>query len=198
MRKNTKVFKYTPLGIVLVGAVAGLVVLSGMNLQTPGDGESWIKLNIASAADTGDGADAIVNVYVYPLSEKADITSSPYECNEGDAYEHGDDSDGFDDGEELTDSTPVGSTYIIAIEVNFSDKAYNTTSTDWDKTLVKAEITSSDLSLTAEVMEEGTDFSQQSDNYAHMTFYVDNSDSGWTMTTGASLSVDDVDIYYYG
>ncbi len=198
MKQKNRVLKYTPLGLILVGAVAGLVLLSGMNIQPSTDGRSRIKLNTVSAADTGDGADAIVNVYIYPLSEKADITASPYECNEGDAYEHGDDSDGFDDGEELTDSTPVGSTYIIAIEVNFSDKAYNTTSSDWDKTLVKAEISSTDLSLTTEEMEEGTDFSQQSDNYAHMTFYVDNSDAGWTMTTGASLTVDDVDIYYYG
>jgi len=154
---------------------------------------SWHVL----AADASGGTDSIVNVYIYPLSEKADITASPYECNEADAYEHGD-ADGFSDGEELEDETAIGSTYIIAIEVNFSSKGYNTTSSDWENALVKAVITDTELSLSAVEMEEGTDFSQQDGSTsAHMTFYVDNSDSGWTMTTGYTNTIDDIDIFYW-
>ncbi|RLC75052.1 MAG: hypothetical protein DRI61_15565 [Chloroflexi bacterium] len=195
--KNSR-WKYTPLGFLAIGIVAGIVVLSGISFQDGSDGKSWKIMTLSAAdVDPGNGNDGIVNIYIYPLSEKADITSSPYEPNEADAYEHCDSA--FVDGEELEDSTPVGSTYIIAIEVQFSNKAYNTTSSDWDKDLVKAEITCAELSLTAEVMEEAPDFSQQDGTSdAHMTFYVDNSDSGWTMTTGNSITVSDVDIYYYG
>lgn len=158
-------------------------------------GKSWHSLG----ADTGDGVDHIVNIYSYPLSEKADITSSPYECNEGDANEHGDDVDGFDTGEELAGETPYSVAHIVAVEVNFSSKAYNSSTSDWEVGLVRAYITSADLSLTAELMEEATDFSQQDGSTsAHLTFYVDNSDSGWTLGQGEKVDVTDLDIQYYG
>ena len=82
--------------------------------------------------------------------------------------------------------------------MNFSNKGYNTTSSDWENALVKAVITDTELSLSAVEMEEGTDFSQQDGSTsAHMTFYVDNSDSGWTMTTGYTNTIDDIDIFYF-
>ena len=200
LKENNKgKWRHAPLGFLAVGVISAIVILSGINLQPVNEDGSWKLLTTLHAADAADGTDSIVNVYIYPLSEKADITAAPYECNEADAYEHGDDTDGFDTGENLQGSTPVGSTYIICIEVNFSSKAYNTTSSDWDVDLVKAEITCAELSLSATVMEEAPDFSQQDGSTsAHMTFYVDNGDSGWTMTTGNSITVSDVDIYYYG
>ena len=162
--------------------------------------KSWKPLNVVMGADTTDGTDSIVNIYIIPLTEIAsNITSSPYETNEGIAWEHGDDVDGFDDGEELAGELPYSTTHVIAIEVNFSNKAYNSSSADWEVGLVRAYITSADLGLTAELMEEGTDFSQQTGSTsAHLTFYVDNSDAGWPCGQGEVFDVTDVDFEYYG
>ena len=177
--------KKTIFGIILVGLLLTGIALSGLVIDMNKTEYGWVHIASLKASDTGDGTDHIENIYIYPLSEKADITSSPYECNEGDAFEHGDDVNGFDDGEELTGETPYSTSYIIAIEVNFSDKAYNSTSADWETGLVKAEITSSDLSLSAVVMEEAPDLSQQSGTTsAHLTFYYDFSDSGDTLSVG--------------
>lgn len=189
---NRKFFGISLIGIMLVTSIIALNIDINNGIENNG---SWIKLTSLKASDTTDGTDSIVNIYVYPDTEIADITSSPYECNEGDSLAHGDDVDGFDDGETLTGDVPTGVNYLIAIEVNFSSKAYNTTSSDWDKTLVKAELTSSDLSYTAETMLEATDFSQQDGSTsAHLTFYLNPDDS---LTTGQTITVDDVDIYYW-
>lgn len=187
--------RYVCLTLLVAGMVFGAFVLTSLNYNP--EKKSWKLLTtLASDVDPGNGQDGIVNVYIYPLASKSDVNTG---CSEATAYEHGDDVDGFDDGDELAGSTPVSSTYFIAIEVQFSNKAYNSTSSDWDLSLVKAEITSSDLSLSAVTMEEGSDFfDQDGTTDAKLTFYVDNSDNGWTMTTGLHIDVDDVDIYYYG
>jgi hypothetical protein len=198
IKDKKTLYSLAVISVLVAGAVFGSYTWYNIDKAVTGNNDKqWRLLDVALAADAdpGNGNDGIVNVYIYPLASKSDVNTG---CSEATAYEHGD-ADGFSDGEELQDSTPVGSTYIIAIEVQFSDKAYNTTSSDWDLDLVKAEITSSDLSLSSEVMEKGTDFfDQDGTSDAKLTFYVDNSDSGWTMTTGASITVDDVDIYYYG
>jgi hypothetical protein len=160
----------------------------------------WIHLTSLSAADTGDGVDHIENIYIVPLAEiAANITSSPYETNEDVAWEHGDDVDGFDDGEELAGDTPYSTNYAIVVEVNFSDKAYNSSSADWETGLVLANFSSTDLSLSEVTMSEATDFSQQDGTTsAHLSFYYDWSGSGDTLTVGESVTIDDLDIYYWG
>ena len=172
------------------------------NIDDENEGKSWKPLPTVMATDNTvtNGQDGIVNVYIYPIASKSHVDGSggASAMAEGTAYEHGD-ADGWTDGEELQDSTPIGANYFIAIEVQFSDKAYNTTSSDWDITLVKAEITCAELSLSATTMEKSTDFyDQDGTSDAVICFYVDNSDAGWTMTTGNSITVSDLDIYYYG
>lgn len=182
-------------GVLFVSVLCMGMIMSTLTFT---EQKGWHTLTTL-ASDTGDGTDAIVNVYIYPLSEKADITSSPYECNEGDAFEHGDDVDGFDDGEELAGHTPYSTAYLIAIEVNFSSKAYNVSTADWETGLVRAYITSSDLSLSSQLMEEAPDFSQQDGSTsAHLTFYWDFSDVGDTLGQGETITIDDVDIQYFG
>jgi len=198
LKDKKTLYSLAVVSVLIAGAVFGSYTWYNIDKTISGDSEKqWRLLDtvMAADADPGNGNDGIVNVYIYPLASVSDVDTGPSEAT---AYEHGD-ADGFSDGEELQDSTAVGNTYVIILEVQFSDKAYNTTSSDWEPGLVKAEITSSDLSLSSEVMEESTDFYDvDGTSDAKICFYVDNSDSGWTMTTGASITVDDVDIYYYG
>lgn len=192
IKRNRKFIGVFMIGLMFVGVMLGSTL-------TFKEDKGWHSI-VFSASDTGDSAPSIQNIYIYPIGEKADITSSPYECNEVDAYEHGDDVDGFDDGEELTGSTPYGANnHIIAVEVKFDNKAYNTSTADWETGLVRAYITSSDLGLSSELMEKAPDFSQQTGSTsAHLTFYVDNSDNGFTCGQGETISIDDLDIQYFG
>lgn len=201
--KKFKATKKTLLGVALIsimlfGIAFGIsFVKNDYNIkETVDEVHGWVKLPIVLGADVdpGNGNDGVVNIYIYPLASKSDVDTG---CSEGTAYEHGD-ADGWSDGEELYDETPIGATYFVAIEVQFSNKAYNTTSADWDKTLVKCVGTCATLSLSSEEAEEGSDFfDQDGTTDAKLTFYWDNSDAGWTMTTGLSVDFTDFDIYYY-
>lgn len=196
--------KKTLLGIMLIAmmflSVAFSIALVKNDFNIPEAIEEiehgWKKLNVrANDVDPGNGADGVVNIYVYPLASESDVNTG---CSEATAYAHGDNIDGWQDGENLTGDVSTAVTFIIVVEVQFSNKAYNTTSADWDKTLVKCVGTSSDLSISAEEAEEGSDFfDQDGTTDAKLSFFWDNSNSGWSITTGQTITFDDFDIYYY-
>ncbi|PNX47432.1 MAG: hypothetical protein BV457_05710 [Thermoplasmata archaeon M9B1D] len=206
-REVFKISKRTLLGIFLVATMFLAAVFSitlvrndfNVPMTIKEIEHGWYKLTVVGQnVSVGNGLDGVVNIFVYPLASKGDITGSPYNCTEATAYAHGDDVDGWSDGEALTGDVDPAYTWIIAVSVQFSDKAYNTTSSDWDKTLVKCVGTSTDLSISAEEAEEGGDFYEQDGTTdAKLTFYWDNSDAGWSTTTGQTVTFDDFDIYYY-
>jgi len=203
-REVFKISKRTLLGIFLVATMFLAAVFSitlvrnDFNIsETVQEIEhGWHKLTVVGAdVDPGNGNDGVVNIYVYPLASKSDVNTG---CAEGTAYAHGDDVNGWSDGEALTGDVDPAYTWFICVEVQFSNKAYNTTSSDWDKTLVKCVGTCTDLSISTEEAEEGSDFfDQDGTTDAKLSFYWDNSDAGWSTTTGQTVTFDDFDVYYY-
>lgn len=160
---------------------------------------SWHLLTLsADDVDPGTGVDGIVNIMIIKDASIGDITGSPYYVAEADAdvMAHGDTTNGWQDGEALEGDVPTGENYFIAVVVQFDyDKVYNTTTTSLDKTLCKAVLTSADLGYSSEEMLEGGDFFDTSGtDDTKLTFYLNPDD---TLTTGETVDVTDLDIYYY-
>lgn len=200
MLKNKKIYGTMLVGFIIAGVITGGFYSTSLDVDEEGK-LKWNNMNVVLGADVdpGNGNDGIVNIYIYPLGNKADVNTG---CSEATAYEHGDDVNGWSNGEELTDETPYGTSFFICVEVQFSDKAYNDSGVgDWDLDLVRAYITCGDLANLGSptLAEEGTDFfDQDGTTDAKLSFYWDNSDAGWQIGQGEQISVTDLDIQYYG
>lgn len=158
--------------------------------------KSWHLL--ALDLDPGNGECGIINAYIYPHSASSVYNSALLEAN---AYEHFDNA--FVDGEELEGETPFNTPFDICVEYQFNDTAYNTTSSDWDITLVRAYYNESQLSISSQISEKSTDFfDQDGTTDAKINFYLLDADggAGTGFTIGQLEQIDDtqIKVYYYG
>ena len=207
MKKKMKYSKKTMLGACLLatmfvsftfGMIMNDVVIDKVPIEEAV--EHVAKWNLVTGADLdpGNGVNGIVNAYTYPHSAAATYDSG---LVEGSAYEHFDAA--FVSGEELEGETPFNTAFDLAVEYQFSNVAYNTTSSDWDITLVKAYYNESQLSISSQLAEKSTDFfDQDGTTDAKINFYLLDSDggAGTGFTIGQTEQIDEtqIKVYYWG
>ena len=210
--KNEKM-KYSKKMLLGVSLVALLVAgfTSGMmfNLMvtedlTPQEAIGHIaKWNLATAtnvtvANTDTG---IMNVGTYPHQ------SSPYALyddalTESNFYEHMDGTPAC--GEELEGTTPHSTLFDFVVIIQWGyDEAYNTSSSAWEKDLVKVYINiscSSDAEIdgvSSEVMLEGDFYDIDAGNDALMNCYVVGT-GGFDLGQNVKYTIDNIKLYYWG
>jgi len=208
--KNKKELKYskkTILGICLVatmvfsftiGVMVNDVAYHDATIEEAVEHVAKWNLVTATDLDAGNGECGIINAYIYPHSAAATYDSG---LVEGSAFEHFDAS--FVTGEELEGETPFNTAFDIVVEYQFNDTAYNTTSSDWDITLVKAYYNESQLSISSQLAEKSSDFfDQDGTTDAKINFYLLDADggAGTGFTIGQNEQIDETEIkvYYWG
>jgi len=182
--------KKTIFGIMLVGMMFAGVMFSGFyaGMTSIEDDKMtlWERVEqarqnmIVSATDgesgsVSNGADAIVNIYIYP--HQADTSTYNSGLSEGSAYEHFDNS--FTNGEELEGETPYSTAFDIIIEMQYDkDHVYET---DWNTSRVWCYCNCSDLSISSSLMSESSAFFDTDADDGRINFYLNNGGSGYTI-----------------
>lgn len=209
--KNGKL-KYSKKTLLGVGLVAMLVigftsatVLNLMSTEdlTPQEALEHIAgWNLATAtnitvANTDTGIQN-VGTYVHQISPYTLYDDGLTESN---FYEHMDGTPAC--GEELEGETPHSTLfdYVVIIQWGYAE-AYNTSSSAWEKDLVKVYInlSSTDAEIDAiasEVMLEGNFYDIDGTNDALMNVYVVGT-GGFDLGQNVKYTIDDIKLYYWG
>lgn len=212
MKKNQNM-KYSKKAIVGVLAVTLLVVGFTSSLmvsimvtedKTPYESlETIAKWNrvLATNITVTNGETGIQNYLTY-THQASPYTLYDDALNEDDAYEHLDGTPACS-SEELEHTTPHSTLFDVVIIIQWDyDHAYNTSSTAWEKGLVKVyiNISSTDTEMNAvssEVMLEGDFYDIDGTNDALMNCYVVGT-GGFDLGQNVKFTIDDVKLYYWG
>lgn len=206
-KNNLKYTKKTVLGVVVIsfmmlsftmGLILNEMAFNDATLEEAIETTTKKWILSATDLDPGNGECGIVNAYIYPHSASSVYNSALLEAN---AFEHFDAV--FVEGEELEGETPFNTPVDMCVEYQFNDTAYNTTSADWDITLVKAFWNETQLSVASQLSEKSTDFfDQDGTTDAKINFYLLDADggAGSGFTIGQLEQIDDtqIKVYYYG
>lgn len=204
--KNVKKKSKTIYAILLVGMmIAGFSssIFLGELSQTDEKQELWdriqsVREKLVVSATNGtsgsvtNGADTIVNVLIYP--HQADTSVYNGALSEDDAYEHFDNS--FTNGEELEGETPYDTNFDIILIMQYDkDHVYDT---DWNATRVWCYCNESQLSISSQLMEEGSWYDKQADD-GKINFYLQDSNggAGSGFTISALEQIDDIEFKPY-
>jgi hypothetical protein len=164
--------------------------------------ETYGKWNLVSATNVsvGNGLTGIKNVGTYTHQ------SSPYTLYD-DALIESNFYEAFDEtpacAEELNRTTPHSTLFDFVVIIQWDyDHAYNTSSTAWEKDLVKVyiNISSTDTEINAvstEVMLEGDFYDIDGTNDALMNVYVVGT-GGFDLGQNVKYTIDNIKLYYWG
>lgn len=211
MKKGNKINKTRIIGISLIATMLVATGISGFFLEvfkTRGNIEEavgqYAKWNLVSATNVsvGNGATGILNVITHTHQ------TSPYSAyddgiNLGSAsvYEQFDGTPAC--GEELDGTTPHSTAFDFVVIIQWDyDHAYNTSSSTWEKDLVKVYINCSSTDaeidgVSSEVMLEGDFYDIDGVNDALMNCYIVGTD-GFDLGQDVAFTIDNIKLYYWG
>jgi hypothetical protein len=141
----------------------------------------WKQITAADD-DPGAGNSGVLNIFIYPHSADPG-TDYATNITEEDAYAHG------HLNSTATGNVPYDTTFDIVVKVRFNDTvAYNTTGTTWEMDWVRGNITCADLSIGADSAMTEVQIATN-DDYMWVHYYINNADSGYTISHGESVNI---------
>jgi hypothetical protein len=194
--RNWKTIYTIVLGVTLVsGALtASFVMYSIDEYQNPGSGRWVLMFDSAKAhnIDPGSGTTGLVNIFTIKHGQLDYDNAIAYD--NANVYQHLKSVPGSSqyvlDGE-----TPHSTAYDYVVVCQIDDNGYNTTSSSWDTSLVKAylNVTTSDSThtISSELMDKGAFHSASGTDHARINFYLDNSGSGYQLGVGETFDSPD-------
>ncbi len=182
------IFKSTAFSVLVVSIMLSTMFLS--QAYSPPEHNFVIRADDISVPP-GCG---VVNIYVVALAATPGSTNfsdgvagNVYACLDSTLT-----GDPAWDGEVLTGDIPYDTDFQIVVECSFNGTVgYNSTDTSWDLGYVYAEITSSGgliPALSTTTMEEAW-ISPSGSSRATCNFWVDNSNSGWSVGHGETVTI---------
>lgn len=184
-------------GVFLICVMfVGMVFTTSFVTQTDPKKDTWDRIEeirnrlIISATDgiggsVTDGADEVVNIYIYPHQADPGTTYGSG-LSEGSAYEHFDNS--FTNGEELEGETPHSTTFDIVIEMQYDyDHVYDGT---LNVDLVDCWCNESQLSISSQKMEHSSAFfDTDGTSDTRINFWLCDADGG----AGTGFTINQLD-----
>ena len=201
-------FFATILAIMLIsfgfisGFIANYMIVDDIPLEKAI--EKTLKWNLVEASNISvtNGNTGIENILTY-THQSSPYTAYDSAINLGSAsvYEQFDDTPAC--GEELNRTTPHSTLFDFVVIIQWDyDHAYNTSSTAWEKGLVKVFINCSSTdteinSVSSEVMLEGDFYDIDGTNDAKMNCYIVGT-GGFDLGQNVKFTIDDIKLYYWG
>lgn len=171
------IFKKTMFAVTFLAVITASMAIPSV-VESPG----W---NIRVRADPDAGEGGLVEIFIY--THQAD-PGTAYATNlsegAGDTLAHGESGT-------LTGNVPYDTAFDIVLLFRFNvSQAYNSTGSTWMMDWVTGYMTCADLSIGADtVMSEVQTASNA--NYMWVQFYLNNSDSGYTISHNETVDVTD-------
>jgi len=170
--------------LIVFGVASGLIIANTpMGIEKPVVSRTW---NDVATGDPGAGASGMTLIFVYPHQA---VPGTAYATNlsTAAAYAHRNTWNGT-----LTGDVPYDTEFDIVIKARFNvSHAYNTTSSNWDTSYVKALITSADLGIGADT-DMTVVHTANNSVYMWVQFYINNGGAGYTRTHGLTTNVTSV------